>query len=226
MHGVLGFVGRGMALRRSVFLADANAVIVAQERLLPMLDLLNARLPMKAAFPLKAIGGHLDGFHAFVSAPDALRKSPADFAALRERGLRRVYVGLETGHDPLRAFLRKPGLGADVARAVESIKAGGVGVGLIAMVGVGGVEFRERHRADTVALLDRLPLDSGDLIYLSPFVSDGTTPYDADMAAAGLAALDDESIRGEEELFRQALAPLTRDTGARISHYDLREFIY
>ncbi len=137
--GVLDFVGRGIALRRTVFLADANAVIIAQEKLLPMLELIGARLPLGA--------GALDGIYAFISAPDALRKNAADFAALKARGLRRVYVGLESGHDPLRRFLRKPGDGSDVLTAVESIKAGGLDVGLIAMVGVGGEPYRERAPA-------------------------------------------------------------------------------
>ncbi len=219
VEGVLRFVGRGIALRRGLFLADANAVVIAQERLLPMLELLRARVPALA-----------ERIFAFVSAPDALRKSPADFAALRARGLRRVYVGVETGHDPLRAFLRKQGTAADVRRAVESIKAGGVAVGLILMVGIGGEPFRDAQRAGSVALLETLPLDAQDIIYLSPFVSEGDSPYDADMraleAATGLPALDEEAIRAEEERFKRALQPLARRTGARISHYDLREFVY
>lgn len=218
IDGVLEFVGRGLSLRRSLFLADANAVIIAQERLLPMLELINARLPVRR-------GAH-DGIYAFISAPDALRKAPADFAALKALNLRRLYVGLESGHDPLRRFLRKQGAAVDVVTAVESVKAGGLSVGLIVMVGVGGERFREAHLRDTVALVERLPLGAGDIVYLSPFVSDGTTPYDADVATAGIIPLDEESIRSEEQRFKAALLPTAKRTGLRISHYDLREFVY
>ncbi len=214
----LAFVGRGITLRRSVFLADANAVIIAQDRLLPTLELVNRRLPMAR--------GALDGIYAFISAPDALRKSATDFAALKVLNVRRLYVGLESGHDPLRRFLRKPGDAAHVVAAVESIKAGGLAVGLIVMVGVGGAAFRDAHLRDTVALVERLPLGAGDIIYLSPFVSDGSTPYDLDAATAAIAPLDEEAIRSEEARFKLALQPLARRAGLRISHYDVREFVY
>ncbi len=36
-----------------------------------------------------------------------------DYRALAALGLRRVYVGLESGHDPLLDFVRKPGRSAD-----------------------------------------------------------------------------------------------------------------
>ena len=60
-------------------------------------------------------------------------------------------------------------------------------MGLIVMVGIGGAQFRDAHLRDTVALIERLPLDAGDLVYLSPFVSDGSTRYDMDMQAAAIA---------------------------------------
>ena len=215
---VVGFVGRGISLRHSIFLADANAVIIAQEKLLPMLDLINARLPVQR--------GARAGIYAFISAPDALRKNAADFAALKARNLVRLYVGLESGHDPLRRFLRKQGAAADVTAAVQSIKAGGLSVGLIVMVGVGGVRFRDAHLRDTVALIERLSLGAGDIIYLSPFISDGTTPYDEAVAAAGIPPLDEDAIRAEKTRFKAALQPVAKRTGLRISRYDLREFVY
>lgn len=72
-------------------------------------------------------------------------------------------------------------------------------------------------------MIERLPLGAGDFIYLSPFVSDGSTPYDIDMQAAAIASLDDGAIRAEEERFKAALQPMAKRKGVRISHYDLRE---
>jgi radical SAM superfamily enzyme YgiQ (UPF0313 family) len=233
-QGVLALLGRGVTLRRSIFLADANAIVIAQSRLVPMLEQLNARLPVE---PPGLRGEErrawrssrpwsLDGHYAFISAPDALHKSAADFAELRALGLKRVYVGVESGDDALRAFLRKQGRAADVRDAVETIKQGGLSVGLILMVGVGGEPFRERHFTAGMALLDALPLTQGDLIYLSPFVSPGDSPYDVDMAAAELPPLDDATLAAEEARFRIALQPLSRRAGVTVSRYDIREFVY
>jgi hypothetical protein len=231
---VLNFLGRGLTLRRKLFLADANAVIIAQASLLPMLDHLNALLPILPAAldPAQQRDwqqmhpGHFDGIYAFISAPDALRKSAAEFARLKQRNLRRVYVGLESGHDPLRRFLHKQGSAADVLDAVHTIKQGGLNVGLICMVGVGGEKFRQAHGEDTVALIQRMPLDAGDLIYLSPFVDDGRTPYSQQTAAASVTPLSEEAIERDEMRLKAALLPWAQVRGVRISHYDIREFVY
>lgn len=234
VEGVRDFIGRGMALRRSVFLSDANAVIVAQSRLLPMLEALNETLPMcrEGRGEIENIGGMgggtglLDGFYSFVSAPDALHKSARDFAEMKQMKMKRVYVGLESGHDPLRRFLRKQGGADDVRRAVESIRAGGVAIGLICMVGIGGERFRDGHFADTCELLARLPLEPSDLVYLSPFVSSGDAPYDTDLIGEGIKALDEDAMVAEEARFKRALAPIAKAKGFRVSRYDVREFVY
>lgn len=234
LDGVKEFLGRGLALRRGIFLADANAVIVAQQTLIPMLEAIGQHFPIlspdlpaeerrrqRAQDPLAA-----DGLYAFISAPDALHKTSADFADLRARHLRRVYVGLESGHDPLRHFLAKPGRAADVVHAVQTIKAGGVAVGLIVMVGVGGEIYREAHRRDTVALLQQMPLDRDDILYLSPFVADANSLYIEDMDSAEIESISEGAMEQEMVNFRSALKPWTQPRGIRISTYDIREFIY
>lgn len=234
LEGIKEFLGRGLALRRGIFLADANAVIVAQKTLIPMLEMIGQRFPIlppdlpaedrrrwQAAHP-----PHADGIYAFISAPDVLHKTSADFADLRAHHLRRVYVGLESGHDPLRHFLAKPGRAADVLHAVETIKAGGVAVGLIAMIGVGGEVYCEAHRRDTVALIQQMPLDQNDILYLSPFVADPASIYTEDIEAAEIEAMSEEAIEQEMANFRAALKPWTQPRRIRISTYDIREFIY
>ncbi len=228
------FLGRGVTVRRSIFLADANAVIMPQARLLPLLDLVNAHYPILPAVADKnaqaawkeAHPWHLTGIYAFVSAPDALRKTAADFAAMRARNVSRLYVGLETGHDPLRRFLRKEGDREAVLAAVEMMKAGGIDLGIIAMVGIGGETYREVHFRDTVDLIRRMPLDNNDLVYLSPFVPSDDAPYVEDARAVGIAPLDEAALDLEERRLREALRSTLRARGVRISRYDIREFLY
>jgi hypothetical protein len=217
------FFGRGLAVRRTIFLADANAVIVPQRLLVPFLETAN-RVFLDGA--CAGTGWQHDGIYAFVSAPDALHKSAVDLVAMRDLGMRRLYLGLETGHDPLRAFIAKQGRAADVLDAVHTIKAGGLAVGIIVMVGIGGESYRVPHFEATTALIRRMPLDRDDLLYLSPFVPGADATYTADVIAAGIAALDEAAVRVEEHRFRQALAPWAAERGVRISHYDVREFTY
>ena len=94
------------------------------------------------------------------------------------------------------------------------------------MVGVGGEEFREAHYRDTVALIERMPLDAGDLVYASPFVPATDSPYLDDMRQAGYSSLDETTVRAEERRFRSALLTRLHANGVRLSRYDIREFVY
>ena len=166
---VRAFFGAGITMRRSVFLADANAVVIAQHKLIPLLQIANVALPFRPrpdrtkqrTLHTKQNEQQFDGIYAFISAPDALHKTPQDFATMRMYNVRRLYVGLETAHDPLRSFLMKQGSAADVLAAVRQIKAGGVSVGLIFMVGIGGQTYREKHFRDTIRLVQQMPLTAG-----------------------------------------------------------------
>ena len=231
---VQAFFGRGAAIRKRLFLADANAVIIPQHRLQPLLRVANESfsiLPQTHSVEEQAVWRkehpfHLDGIYAFISAPDALDKTAADFAAMRAQNVRRLYVGLESGHDPLRRFIQKQGDADEVQRAVETIKAGGLQVGLIFMVGIGGERYRQDHFEDTVSLIRRLPLGDDDLLYVSPFVASDDTPYVQDLADADIEPLSEEELVIEERRFKKALLPWAKARGVQISRYDIREFLY
>ncbi len=226
-------LGRGLLIRPSLFLADANAIVIAQKRLLPILETINRQFTFaqRSSETAPAVLRQPSdwtptGINAFVSAPDALRKSALEMRELAALNVRRLYVGLETGHNPLRVFLQKPGSIQDVLDAVETIKAGGLQVGLIIMVGVGGEEYQDAHFADTVSAIGSMPLGAGDLVYLSPFVATPNSPYLDEMELAGYSSLSGQAIAAEETRFRQTLLPMLKPRAVRISRYDIREFIY
>ncbi|MDP9763949.1 radical SAM protein [Deinococcus enclensis] len=202
-------LGGSLALRRSIFLADGNALMVSNARLLPALD------AVCAAFPGRPVNGFVDVF-------TGQRKCVTDWQALRDAGLKRVYVGLETGHDPLLAWVNKPG-GREASRQfVSQLKEAGLEVGVIVMTGLGGLTYAAGHVADTSALLEQLPLSSGDLVYLSPFVEHG--PYVTRATEDDVAPLPEVDRLTQEMHFRSLLS--TVHPGVQVARYDIREFIY
>ncbi|MGC8905161.1 radical SAM protein [Thermus sp.] len=202
IQAVLALLGRGRLLRRGVFLADGNALALS-EPLLPFLEL------VRAHFPGEPVMGFLDLF-------TGLKKAPSWWERLGDLGLRRVYLGLETGHAPLLALLQKPGHPKEALPLVRTLKRAGLSVGVILMVGVGGRPFREAHFRESLALLSELPLGPEDLVYLSPFQEDPHTPY----ARLGLPPLED--LEGELKAWVRALRAL----GLKAGRYDIREFLY
>ncbi|AEV15742.1 hypothetical protein TCCBUS3UF1_6940 [Thermus sp. CCB_US3_UF1] len=202
LERVLALLGRGRLLRRGVFLADGNALSLGE----PLLPLLEA---VGRAFPGEAVQGFLDLF-------TGLRKEASWWERLRALGLRRVHLGLETGHAPLLRLLNKPGHPQEAIPLVRALKGAGLSLGVIFLVGAGGKAFAEAHRRESLALLAQLSLDRGDVVYLSPFQEAPGTPY----ALWGLEPLED--LEGEVRAWAQGV----RRLGLRAARYDVREFLY
>jgi hypothetical protein len=206
--GVIDFFGRGLALRRGIFLGDANALLLPADALEPRLDLLARRLPVLAG-----------DTSAFIDVFTGHRRSAGDFAAMRARGLRRIYLGMETGDDELLTCLNKP------QTVVEAAKSAGVHVGVIVRAGVGGRAYRDRHVRATLDALSRMRLGGGDLVYVSAFEAPADGPY-ADWArGAGITALALDEVSDQVEELLRATARIV-GAGTRVAPYDIQEFLY
>lgn len=209
VEGVKSFFGRGASMRKSLFLADGNALALSQQRIVPMMEV------AAQAFPNLPI-------YSFIDLYTGERRPVDQWRHLRDLGLHRVYIGMETGHDPLLQFLNKPGSQKELIRFVHDLKDAGLLVGLIVMVGVGGQEYREAHAKATYAAIERMPLGQGDLIYLSPFIEQLGSSYIEERKSQGLTPMSEEAV--EAELTR--LAQQFRSLGFKAARYDIREFMY
>jgi radical SAM superfamily enzyme YgiQ (UPF0313 family) len=200
-EGVRDFFGAGLSLRRGIFLADANALVIPQARLLALFEI---------AQDYFALPGGPRPVFSFVSAFDVARKSAGEWADLHTLGLRRAYIGLETGDETLLRFLNKPGSVQDAVEAVAALRAGGVSVGVILMAGIGGDRFAADHVAHSVEAIRKMALGPDDQIYLSNYVSAPGTEYDDLAASAEIRALSAEETETQlKELQTQTRAVVT-----------------
>jgi hypothetical protein len=212
--GVLAYLGASVSLRsRGIFLGAANALAVPMARLLPMFETL-----------LDEVDAARRGVYAFVDGFTGAKKSLAEYRLLHHLGLRRVYVGLESGHGPLLSFVRKPGTAAEATDTVSTLKAAGVGVGVIVMVGLGGERFAGGHERDTVATLNAMGLGAGDLLYFSDLVDVAATSYPAMAARGGVRPLTEDERRAQEARIRSGLR--FGSAPPQLATYDIREFVY
>lgn len=216
------FLGAGITRYRSIFLGDANAIAAPQARLLELLTVLAAELPYEPVKP----SGNLRGVFAFMDMFLGIEKTAEDLRALRHRGLSRVYVGLETGHDPLLQFLEKPGKAADAVEVVCRLKAAGIGVGIIVLLGAGGGRYAADHVRDTLEVLGRMPLGTGDFVYLSPLVEERTATYWLLARDAHMVPLSPEELKVQEEAFRGGIHSLPFRSPPRVAVYTIGDFLY
>lgn len=231
---VRAFLGEGLRLRRSIFLGDANALMIPQKLLIQRFNIIHqefdvlppglseyARQAWRAAHPI-----HFDGIYSFIDAFSTKQKRAEDFAALAELGLRRVYIGLESGDPNLLTFLGKPNTPDEVVRLIRECKEGGVAVGVIVLVGAGGAKFEAAHIQHTTELVNALRLDEHDLIYLSELVDFPDSVYSQRAAEAGIQPMNFEEIARQRQVLDDAFRFRDSAHAPRVSAYDIREFVY
>ena len=226
------YLGPALPLRRSVFVGAANALCVARSRLEPLLravadvfPLVDPGLPAaERRAALDATPGAVTGLHAFLDAWTGERKPVDEWRAYAALGLRRVYVGLETGDPALLDFLGKPGDPEQAVALVRGLREAGIAAGVIVLAGAGGGRFAAAHAERTADVLSRMELRAGDLVYVSDLLPDANTAYAALAREAGALALTPEELAQQ----RAALtATLPRGAaGPKVARYDLDEFVY
>lgn len=213
VRAVRDYLGRSLALRgQSVFLGSANALAVPLPRLVELMGV------VRDAF------GPTVPVHAFVDGFTGTLKDATAYRQLAALGLKRVYVGLESGHDPLLAFVRKPGTSAQALATVQAVKSAGLSVGLILMIGLGGDRYADGHVADTISVVNRMPLSAGDLVYFSDLVEQPGTAYPALASSADARPLPLSARIAQLRAIRAGLTFGARPP--KFARYDVREFIY
>ncbi len=129
--------GSYMPDTRKVFLADGNALVLSNRRLIPILDALNETFPV-----LERVG-------IYGNAHDILRKTDEELEELLDRKLSIVYLGLESGNDEVLRRAKKGATAKEMIEAVRKAQDAGLTVSVIAVLGLGGIDLWEQHAVDT-----------------------------------------------------------------------------
>lgn len=130
-----------------VFLADGNALMMAQEDLVRILEYLKRKLR-----GLERVG-------VYANAKDILQKSVAELQELRALGLGILYLGLESGNPEVLRRIKKTGTVDQMIRAAKRVKEAGILLSVTVILGIGGVEGSQAHAVDTGKVLTQMDPD-------------------------------------------------------------------
>lgn len=224
------FFGNAIGLRKSLFLADANALIIPQPRLRELLTIIHEEFPIgDTDGPHRAYGNGssstLHGIYSFLDIFGAEKKSSEQYRELRDYGVRRIYIGLETGDEDLFKLLNKPGSPQECAEAVENIKAAGIDVGVIILAGAGGDRYYQQHVRHSVEAIAAMPLDVGDIVYISPLVVSDDDDYSRQMRQLGICTLNPSEVMMQVDIMKSELK-MSRPDRPRVTLYNIEEFLY
>lgn len=219
VRAAVNFHGESLRARRSIFLGEANALAQPISTLKDIFRILNEQFEL----PADSVGANwwlgsktrFDGVSSFMDAFTHTNRTASDYAELRQAGLRRVYLGLESGDAGLLKWLEKPSTVEAAMRCVRLLKEADIIVGVIVLLGAGGEEFAEAHVRETVRVLNEMPLTRQDYIYFSPLQIYPGSQYN-------LPAMPRERQLQQEQTIRQAL----RGNRPHLAHYELETFVY
>src|SRR4030043_1580207 len=128
----------------TVFIGDSNSLTIKTDILVEVLKSLYASFP------------HLERVTSYARAKTLAKKPLEDLEKIRQAGLRRPHVGLETGDRDLLKEIEKGATPEEVIEAGRKAKKAGFEYSLYVLLGIGGEEKWERHAKETAEVLNQI----------------------------------------------------------------------
>lgn len=140
-NGVLWLQDDGV---KSAFLQDSDTLIMKTEPLSEIVAFLRETFPT------------LERICSYARGKTLFKKKPEELARLREAGLSRLHVGLETGDSELLAYIQKGATPEEMIAAGQKAIAAGFELSEYVMPGLGGRERWEQHAQNSAHVLNEI----------------------------------------------------------------------
>lgn len=126
------------------FLQDADNLVMNSKDLVEVLKFLKEKFP------------EITRITTYSRARTVFRKSVESLKRIREAGLDRVHIGLETGYDPLLKLMKKGVSAAQHIEAGRKLIDAGMELSEYVMPGLGGQEMWREHAIETAKVLNQI----------------------------------------------------------------------
>ncbi len=145
---------------KTAFLQDSNTLIMRTPELIQVIAFLRKTFPS------------LDRVTTYARSHTAARRSLAELKELKDAGLDRIHIGLETGYDPLLAYMEKGCTAENHTEGGTKVKEAGVSLCEYVMPGLGGQKMSQEHARETARVLNEIGPDYIRLrsLHVSPAV--------------------------------------------------------
>ena len=174
---------------RRVFLCDGDAIVMRQSDLLTIIETLYRRFP------------YLERVNTYAGPRSTMTKTPDQLRELREAGLYRAYLGVETGSDALLKKVKKGVTADEMLEAGLRLRDAGIDLWAIIIMGLAGPGDASReHALATADLINRMgPQHCSAMTYMC---AEGT-PMGDDVKAGRFTMLTQHQVLEETRLFIQ-----------------------
>ena len=131
----------------SIFLQDANSMIIKPHDLITILTHLRHRFPW-----VKRIT-------TYGRSHTIARISDHDLSAIHQAGLTRIHIGMESGCDEVLKMVKKGSTKAMHIKAGQKVKQAGMELSEYIMPGLGGQKFSQKHALESADALNQIDPD-------------------------------------------------------------------
>ncbi len=143
-NSAMHWVGHNM---KSVFLQDADSLTIGAKTLSIILKHLHEKFPK------------IERVTSYSRSSTVNKMSIADLVSLREAGLSRIHIGLESGSDSVLKMVRKGASKSIHINAGLKVKEAGIELSEYIMPGLGGRSLSEEHAIESADALNKIDPD-------------------------------------------------------------------
>lgn len=129
---------------RTVFLQDANSMVMKTDDIIDVLNYLTERFPS------------IERITTYARSKTVSKKSLEELKDLRKAGLSRIHVGMESGSDKVLELVKKGVTGAEHISAGQKAIEAGFDLSEYFMPGLGGKELTEEHALESAKVLNAI----------------------------------------------------------------------
>jgi radical SAM superfamily enzyme YgiQ (UPF0313 family) len=174
----------------SAFLQDANTLIMRTNELVEVIKFLKQTLPT------------ITRITSYGRSKTAAKKKLEELIQLREAGLSRLHIGLESGYDPLLKYMDKGVTAAEHIVGGKKIVEAGISLCEYVVLGLGGKKMWRQHATETARVLNEIDPDFIRVRTLT--IKQGMPLYD-EVKNGNFVRSTDEEIVEEEKLLLEHL---------------------
>jgi len=129
---------------RRVFLMDGDALVLNNNKLLPILKRLEASFPR-----LSRIGSYANGYNV-------LNRSHEELREIKENKLQLIYMGLESGSQLILNRCKKKSSVEEMINAANKAACAEIKSSVIVLLGLGGIKYSKEHVKETIIALNKM----------------------------------------------------------------------
>lgn len=129
---------------RKVFLADGDAFVLSANKLIPILDEITAQF------------GKIQRISSYALPKDILNKTDEELLQLKKRGLKLLYIGIETGDDELLKLINKGETSKSMVEGIQKAHRAGMDTSIMIINGLGGKNYAKQHAVASADIINQL----------------------------------------------------------------------